>query len=388
MKIIKRSISEELIKAARNFSAVIVTGPRRSGKTFLLKHVFKSHSYYLLEDPDLLARVKSDPRSWLAEIKLPAVLDEIQNAPELLQYIRSMVDADPRKKGQWIITGSQHFSLMKGVTESMAGRAAIFELLPFSFRELGKYDLIRGGFPEVVLHPKVREIWFRSYIQTYFERDVRALKTIRDIVTFRRFLSLLATRHGQVLNKTDMAGPLGISVPTITEWLSVLETTGHIIFVPPYFKNFGKRLIKSPKIYLLDPGLTCHLLGINNLRDLEGSPFSGVIAEGFIASELIKNQLNKGRAKELYFFRDEQGLEVDFLLPQGKGQIMLIEVKATRTVQPGMAKPIQRLSSAVKEKSMQAVLVHQKPKHGPKTNVLAPNIKAMTFEEFLWNYPV
>jgi len=181
--------------------------------------------------------------------------------PELFAYVRSHIDRTGGKSGQWFLTGSQDLSLMHGVTESMAGRAAVFGLLPLSFRETGSWNLLRGGFPEVVLRPKGAPVWFNSYIQTYLERDVRALRAVKSLATFRRFLALVAARHGQILNRSDLAAPLGVSVPTVSEWLGVLETTGQIVLVPPFYENFGKRLIKSPKLYWLDSGLVCSYSG-------------------------------------------------------------------------------------------------------------------------------
>ena len=272
---------------------------------------------------------------------------------------------------------------MAGVSESMAGRAAVFHLAPLSYREVGSWSLIRGGFPEVVLRPRSSRIWFSSYLQTYLERDVRALKAVKDLSTFRRFLSLLASRHGQVLNRTDLAAPLGISVPTVSEWLSVLETTGQILLVPPYFENFGKRLIKSPKVYWMDSGLVCFLLGIETERQLERSPFMDSVFEGFIASEIVKNQANQGRRRELYFFRDEQGLEVDFLAPGRGGKVRLIEAKWSKTLGPEMARPLARLASAMRGRPVEATVVHRAPRSGPKLGTLAPGIKALAVEEFL-----
>ncbi len=203
--------------------------------------------------------------------------------------------------------------------------------------------LLVGGYPEALARPKGRDLWFSSYIQTYLERDVRAIVNIRDLATFRRFLALLASRHGQILNRTDLAAPLGVSVPTVSEWLHVLEITGQVILVPPYFENFGKRLIKSPKVYIMDPGLACHLLGITTQAELNRSPFLGALFDGFVASEILKHQINQGRRKELYYFRDQQGLEVDFLFPADKGGVWMIECKASKTVQPAMAEPLQSL---------------------------------------------
>ncbi len=362
---------------------MVLTGPRRSGKTFLLRKTFPGGSYHLLEDPDVLARVKNDPRGWLDELKTPAIIDEIQNAPELFAYIRARIDQAPGKHGRWLLTGSQDFSLMQGVTESMAGRAAIFQLLPLSYRETGSWNLLRGGFPEVVLRPSGARLWFRSYVQSYLERDVRSLKAVKDLATFRRFLTLVASRNGQILNRSDLAGPLGLSVPTVSEWLGVLETTGHILLVPPYFENLGKRLIKSPKLYWVDPGLLCFLLGIETSRQLEQSPFLGGIFEGFVASEMLKNQANSGRSRELYFFRDQQALEVDFLAPAPGGKVELVEVKWTKTVTPAMAVPLQRLARAMKHRSPESIIVHRVPAGGRPFATVAPGVKAVGVEQFL-----
>jgi predicted AAA+ superfamily ATPase len=288
----------------------------------------------LLEDPDIQGRIRGDPRTFLEELRPPVVFDEIQNAPELLSYVRTLVDAAPRRMGQWLFTGSQEAPLMQDITESMSGRAAILQLLPFSVAETTKANVLHGGFPEVLARPKSRALWFASYLQTYLERDVRAITNIRDLVTFRRFLALLASRHGQILNKTDLAAPLGVSVPTISEWLHILEMTGQVIIVPPYFENLGKRLIKSPKVFWGDSGLACYLLGITSEQELRRSPFLGQLFEGFVAAEILKSQANQGARKELYYFRDQQGLEVDFLIPRPNAGVWLIECKAGKPSDP------------------------------------------------------
>ncbi len=381
MPYVEREIGQHLIRAARSFPVVVLTGPRRSGKTVLLRRTFGSASYHLLEDPDTIARVRNDPRGWLADVRLPAILDEVQNVPEILPYVRTLVDRAPSRMGRWLLTGSHDFALMKGVSESMAGRAAIFQLLPFSVHETGRWNLLRGGFPEVVLRPSRASDWFRSYLQTYLERDVRSLLSVRDLATFRRFLAILATRHGQLLNRTDLAAPLGVSVPTISTWLDVLETTGHLLLVPPFFENLGKRLVKAPKVYWVDSGLVCFLLGFEKRTALERSPFIGAAFEGFVAAELVKNQLNSGRRRELYHFRDHQGLEVDFVVPAADGSVRLVEVKWTKTVTPAMARPVERLMSALAPRPTEGWIVTRDGITGP--GAVAPGVKAAGVDAFL-----
>ena len=195
----------------------------------------------------------------------------------------------------------------------------------------------------MLARPRSARTWFSSYVQTYLERDVRAVAAIRDLGSFRRFLGLLATRHGQTVNKTDLAAPLGVSVPTISSWLDILELTGQVLLVPPYFENFGKRLVKTPKLFFADAGLACFLLGIETEKQLDSSPFLGPVFEGYVASEIVKSQLNAGKRREIYHFRDQKGLEVDFVIPTKEGRITLVEAKATRTVRPELARSLAGL---------------------------------------------
>jgi len=380
---IRRALTSELHTAARSFAATILTGPRRSGKTTLLRHVFPRASYYLLEDPETVARLRADPRGFLEDVRLPTILDEIQNVPEILNYVRARIDQAPRRTGQWLLTGSQEAPLMRGVTESMAGRAAVLQLLPFSTTEHPKVSVVRGGFPEAIARPSAAQLWFRSYIQTYLERDVRAISEIRDLSTFRRFLSLVATRCGQMLNKTDMAAPLGVSVPTISEWLNILETTAQIVLVPPFYENFGKRLVKSPKLYFVDSGLACHLLGITSDRELNRSPFLGPLFEGFVVSEIVKQQLNEGRRKEIYYFRDRQGLEVDLVVPRGSRALTLLEIKASRTVTPAMAESVVRLRSAMRQYDVTSLVVHRRAADGEDIATVRAGVRAVSLEQLL-----
>jgi predicted AAA+ superfamily ATPase len=382
MRPIDRELGPRLRRAANAFPALVVTGPRRAGKTFCLRHTFPKASYQLLEEPDVVAAARSDPRAWLESLALPVIIDEIQHAPDLLPWIRARIDQAPSQHGRWLITGSQDFGLMRGVSESMAGRAAVFSMLPLSMREVGRWDLLRGGYPEVWAHPRVAADWFRSYLQTYLERDVRDVTQVKDLGTFRRFLALAAARNAQILNKTELAAPLGVSVPTIGQWIDVLETTGIVTLVQPYFENFEKRLLKTPKLYFNDTGLLCHLLGITTLSALERSAFIGPVFETFIATELAKLKIARGEERALYFFRDQQGLEVDFLNPTPDGKLELIEAKWTKTPLPAMARGIRALLDKLKDRGV-GLVVSRRAAGRPEVSTLAAGVKAITVEALL-----
>lgn len=388
MRHIPRELETQIRKAARGFPAIVLSGPRRAGKTWLLRHLFPKADYVLCEDPDVVARLRADPQGFLDAVKTPAILDEIQNVPEVFAFVRTRIDRQPHRVGRWLLTGSQETPLMRGVSESMAGRAALLQLYPLSARESAKVSLLRGGYPEVVARPAGASLWFSSYVQTYLERDVRSVTAVRDLATFRRFLALLATRHGQVLNKTELAAPLGVSVPTIAQWLGVLEVTAQVLIVPPFYENFGKRLTKSPKVYLADSGLACHLLGIASTAELAKSPFLGALFEGFVAAEIAKAQANAGRRRELYHFRDEQGLEVDFVVPGRGGALRFVECKAGRTVMPAMAAAMRRLAEAARSKRAEGtridmVIVHQGPAADGSLQVVAPGVRALPWRTFV-----
>ena len=386
MRHVPRDLEAPLQRAARDFPAVVLTGPRRAGKTHMLRRLFPDASYYLFEDPDQVARFRADPQGFLDGVRAPAILDEVQNVPEVFAHVRARIDAGPRRTGRWLLTGSQEAGLMRNVTESMAGRAAVLQLWPMSARESPKVTLLRGGYPEVLARPRAAALWFASYLQTYLERDVRGITSVQDIGTFRRFLGLVASRHGQMLNKSDLAAPLGVSVPTIGRWIDILEATGQLLVVPPYFENFGKRLVKTPKVYIADSGLACHLLGIDTEAELRKSPFLGVLFEGLVAAEITKQQMHAGRRREIYYFRDHQGLEVDFVVPGRSGRLHLVEAKSSHTIRPEMAAPLRRLADQVEAKSrrraIDSVLVHQAPRGGSISSAVAPGVRAVTWPEF------
>lgn len=386
MKPVERDIKKHLVMAAKSFPAVVITGPRRSGKTFLLRHLFPKAEYYLFEDPDIISRFRHDPQGFLDGVKPPVIFDEIQNLPEVFNYVRSRIDAQPRKTGQWFLTGSQEAGLMRNVTESMAGRAAVLQLLPLSLSESPKVSLLHGGHPEVLARPKAARLWFSSYLQTYLERDVRAVTAVQDLGTFRRFMSLLAARHGSILNKTDLAGPLGMSVPGVGKWLDILETTAQIFVVPPFFESLGKRIIRSPRIYIADPGMACHLLGIDTEAELEKSPFLGAIFEGFVAAEIVKSQVHAGLRRELYYFRDQQGLEVDFVIPGKNGSMTLIEAKASRTAKPDMTLPMRKLTSSWKahfgeKRPVRSLLVHRPARAATPSKAIAEGVQVCSWKD-------
>jgi len=357
----------------------------------LLQHLLPDADYRLLEDPDLVSRFRYDPQGFLDSVRPPVILDEVQHVPEIFAFVRSRIDKQPKRKGEWFLTGSQEAPLMQGVSESMAGRAAILQLLPLSMRESSRAGILQGGYPERVSSPRTARLWFASYLQTYLERDIRSVLAVKDLASFRRFLALVASRHGQMLNKSDLAAAIGLSVPTIAQWLSVLEITAQIFVIPPFYENLGKRLIKSRKIYVADSGLACHLLGIDNEEQLENSPFRSPLVEGFIAAEIFKSQVNAGLRRELYYFRDQQGLEVDFLFPGRGGQIRLAEVKATRTPVPEMAEPMRRLAEALARRprgaGVEMQLIHAPGSASTRTSALAPGVKAIPWTSFVETLP-
>jgi predicted AAA+ superfamily ATPase len=337
---IARDIRAEFLRAAASQPVVTVVGPRQSGKTTLVREVFPEKPYRNLEDPDVRAFAAEDPRGFLGGLRDGAVLDEIQRLPELLSYLQGMVDAEPAP-GRFVLTGSQHFLMMQGVSQSLAGRTAILTLLPLSVRELaaagiadrGMDALIQRGFyPRLHERPLDAYPLLRDYFATYVERDVRQLLKVHDLLVFERFVRLCAGRVGQLLNLSSLAADAGVSATTARDWISLLETSFVLFRMPPWYANIGKRLIKTPKLYFHDVGLAAYLCGIERPEHVASHPLRGGFFENLVVSELLKTRFNRGRDNRLMFFRDRAGREVDVLYPLGP-KLLPVEIKAGRTLQ-------------------------------------------------------
>lgn len=375
MPYLPRGLARTLRRAMTTFPAVLVTGARQTGKTTLLREELRqTHAYVSLERPDVRLRALADPVSFLDEAGAPVILDEIQYAPALLHYIKDRIDMN-RTPGQWALTGSQNFALMRGVSQSLSGRIAVLTLDPLSVAETlqapstislderlaafsdmqppageapppSRIDLadwlLRGGFPEPRLNPAVdRQLWFSSYVQTYLQRDVRDLAQVADLGAFTRFLSLTCSRTGQVVNMAELGREAGVSGPTAQRWLSVLETSQLIYLLPPYHRNYGKRIRKSPKLYILDPGLAAYMLGLYTPEAVLQGASLGALTETAVVAECIKAFRQQGEAPNLYYWQSGATAEVDLIIERN-GVLYGIEVKATATPAPTHASGLMR----------------------------------------------
>jgi predicted AAA+ superfamily ATPase len=346
---IPRQTTTTLQRLARGFPIVAITGPRQSGKTTLAKHVFPSKAYVSLENPDELEFANTDPRRFLARFEQGAILDEVQRCPALLSWLQNLVD-ERAVMGDFVLTGSSQFELIAGITQSLAGRVGRVELLPLTVNELkaaGKLPnelntlLLQGGYPSLYDRNLSPQDWFANYIATYIERDVRQLIGIRDLSQFQRFVRVCAARSGQLLNLTALGADCGLSATTAREWLSVLEASYLVTRLQPHHENFGKRLVKTPKLYFLDVGLMAWLLGIRDANTLDTHTSRGALFETFVVSELVKHKFNQGRASDLHFWRDSTGHEVDVLLDTPEGR-QAIEIKSGSTFASDWPKGLQK----------------------------------------------
>ena len=336
---IRRRIETTVQRLREGFPIVGITGPRQSGKTTLARALFSEKPYVSLEDPDTRRYVESDPRGFLAQYSDGAVIDEAQRVPELFSYLQSHVDPDGRM-GRYVLTGSQQFGLLAGITQSLAGRVGMVTLLPFSRDELDasgqaatslETALFTGGYPPLYDRPVEPRDWFPQYITTYVERDVRQLIQIRDLSAFQTFVRMCAGRAGQILNLSGLADDCGITHNTAKAWISVLEASFLVFLLHPHHRNFNKRLIKSPKLYFTDTGLLTYLLGIDEPARLATHAMRGPIFENWIVAELMKGRFNRGLSSNLTFWRDRAGLEVD-VIAERDGTLQPIEIKSGATI--------------------------------------------------------
>lgn len=353
-KYIQRDMTAAIQEAASYFSVITVTGPRQSGKTTMLRHLFPHLVYYSLENLDVRSFAEQDPVAFLNQHEEGMILDEVHNVPRLLSYIQGIVDENPERR--FILSGSSQFSLLKKVTQSLAGRTAVFELLPMAYTEIRHLvesktidELLLGGFyPAVWGGRNIPSLLYPAYLRTYIDKDVRDLLQIRDMMQFHTFLGLCAGRIGSVFKASELANEVGVSVHTITAWLSVLQASYIVTLLPPYFENTRKRLTKSPKLYFVDTGLACHLLGIETVEQLARDKMRGALFENFIVMEALKYRYNLGRESNLYFYRDSHQNEIDLVIKKPEG-LYGVEIKSAMTYHADFEKTLRQMAQWVHE---------------------------------------
>ncbi len=347
---IPRALASTLGRSLDGFPAVLVTGPRQSGKTTLVQQELGQDRVYVsLDDPLESDLARHDPRGFVDRFgDRDVILDEVQYAPDLLSEVKLRIDGARGRMGRWVLTGSQQFALMAGVGESLAGRVAVLELLPLSLNELSKWRpatlseaIWHGGYPDPVTRPDHRDLWLSSYLRTYVERDVRSLLRVTDLAAFEMFLGLVAARHGQEVRYATLARDVGISQPTAKAWHGVLKASYLLFELPPWSRNYGKRIVRSAKAYLLDSALACALTRQPGAEAAVAGAMGGALFEGLVVAEMVKAFANRGRRPPLHFWRSQDGLEVDLLIDLG-GKVVPVEIKLTSTPRAGHVRPMER----------------------------------------------
>jgi predicted AAA+ superfamily ATPase len=381
---IQREIATVIKEACRYFPVIILTGPRQTGKTTLIKNMFPELPYYSMENPDLLNYALNDPIGFLTQQSQGMVLDEVQNAPVLLSYIQGLADDNPKIK--FILSGSAQFSMIKSITQSLAGRAAIFELLPFSYREVADLTgtkiksvdelIFEGFYPAIYAGKNIPAYLYPNYVRTYLERDVRDILQVKDLRQFQIFLRLCAGRIGSLFNSSELSNEIGVAVNTIKSWLSVLQTSYIITLLTPFYENIGKRLIKTPKLYFNDTGLACYLLGIESAQQLARDKMRGPLFENLIVSEALKTRTNKGKENNLCFYRDSHQNEVDLLWKEGNS-FSAVEIKSSQTYHPDFEKGLKILDNVLGNRLTNKAIVYT----GEFENNVG-NVKVANFRNF------
>lgn len=360
---IHRKIEETILEASKYFSVIAVSGPRQSGKSTLLTQLFPLYEKYSLKDLNILDYAKNDPIAFLNQTDEGMFIDEIQRCPQLLDYIQGIVDNNPKR--HFALSGSSNFEVMKNLSESLAGRAGVFELLPMSIQEVtGKVDLdnlnqilYNGLYPSICAKKNIAKFFYPSYVRTYLEKDVRDLLQIKDQIRFTKFLKLCAARIGSLFNASELGAEVGVSSKTISHWLSVLQASYLITLLPPYYENIPKRLVKSPKLYFNDPGLACYLLDIETPQQLDKDKMRGAIFENMIVMEAIKHRYNMGLEGGVFFYRDSNQNEVDLLIKQG-GELTAIEVKSSMTYSSSFEKALTQIEGWIKTPISKKAIVY------------------------------
>lgn len=380
---IQRTMASAIVEASEYFPVVTLTGPRQSGKSTILRHLFAETPYFSMEDPDVRQAVKSDPKGFLSQFQNGVIIDEVQHTPELLSYIQGIVDNYPERR--FFLTGSSQFALLHSVTQSLAGRSAVFELLPLSLNEINNLSvdestdtiLYKGFYPAIWSGKNIARMLYPNYTKTYLERDVRNILAVRELDTFQRFVKLCAARIGSVFNASELSNELGVAVNTVNSWLSVLRASYLVYLLPPFFTNTRKRLTKSPKIYFTDCGLAAYLLDIDSPQTLNRDKMRGHLFENMVVIDYLKRGYNAGRDGSLYFYRDSNGTEVDLLIKNGN-TYDCYEIKSSSTFHPDFTKGIRSFEKAYPELTGSKNLIY--------TGEDLPEINGISIKNFRHTY--